>query len=175
MTSAKTRALLVDAWGAAYYIYPERGYYFLNLGGANCAEGCQLGGPPLMLVEEAPLSADTAQPPASPTPPLADNPNPDATPDPNTLPTPTPTFTPTPTLTPSPTSTPTLTNTPTPTPTPTNTPTPTPTLTPSPTPGPVPTSDIPPSRPWLLFGTLALALGGTAIAADRRKSPPSHS
>jgi len=172
-----TRALLVDVWGAAYYIYPERGYYFLDLAGANCAQGCQMGGAPLMLVEEAALSANTAPLPPSPTPPLVDGLDPDATTDPDALPTPTPTFTPAPTLTPSPTSTPTLTSTsaptPTSTPTPTGVPSPTPTitLTPSVTPVPIPTSDIPPSRPWLLFGVLALAIGGTAIAADRGKPP----
>jgi hypothetical protein len=171
-----TRALLVDTWGTAYHIYPERGYYFIDLPGANCAQGCQMGGAPMMLIEEAPLHADTAPPPASPTPPPVEGADAEATADPDALPTPTPTSTPTPTPIPSPT--PTITPTPTPTPTPTATPaptqTPTPTSTPSPTPIPVPMSDVPSRRPWILIGVLALALGGTAIAADRRdrRAPP---
>ncbi|MBU0702717.1 MAG: hypothetical protein KKC18_02495, partial [Chloroflexi bacterium] len=90
-----TSALLVDVWGSARYVYPERGYYFVDLAGADCSEGCQMGGPPLMLVEEAPVSADTVLAPSSPTPP--GTPDPDATPDPDGWPTPTLTFTPTPT------------------------------------------------------------------------------
>ena len=178
-----TRALLVDVWGRAYYVYPERGYYFIDLPGANCAQGCLIGGAPFMLVEEAPLSADTAPPPASPTPPpvgdtAVGDTGIEASPDPDALPTPTATFTPTPT--PTPTRTPTATRTPTPTPTPTPTatftptqtptptatltPTPTPTLTPSPTPIPA-KFNVVLGQPWLLVGILALALGGTAIAA----------
>ncbi len=164
-----TRALLVDVWGAAYNVYPERGYYYIDLPGANCAQGCLIGGAPLMLIEEAPLSADTAPLPSSPTPPPVENADSDVTPDADALPTPTPTFTPTPTSTPTSTPTPISTPTFTPTPTATSTPTstPTPTLIPSPTPIPVPMSDIPPRRPWLLISVLALAMGGTAIAADR--------
>jgi len=169
-----TRALLVDTWGTAYHVYPERGYYFIDLPGANCAQGCQMGGAPFMLIEEAPLHADTAPPPASPTPPPVEGADVEAVTDPDALPTPTPTSTPTPSPTPTPT--PTITPTPTPTPTPTVTPaptqTPTPTTTPSPTPIPVPMSDVPSRRPWLLIGVLALALGGTAIAADRRERRP---
>jgi len=177
-----TRALLVDVWGRAYYVYPERGYYFIDLPGANCAQGCLIGGAPFMLVEEAPLNADTAPPPASPTPPPVETTGIEASPDPDALPTSTATFTPTPTPTPTrtptatptptPTSTPTPTATPTATPTPTQTPTPTATLTPTPTPTltPSPTpilAKLAPvlGQPWLLAGILALALGGTAIAA----------
>jgi hypothetical protein len=177
-----TRALLVDVWGRAYYVYPERGYYFIDLPGANCAQGCLIGGAPFMLVEEAPLNADTAPPPASPTPPPVENTGIEASPDPDALPTSTATFTPTPTPTPTrtptatptptPTSTPTPTATPTATPTPTRTPTPTATLTPTPTPTltPSPTPILAKfgavlGQPWLLVGILALALGGTAIAA----------
>jgi hypothetical protein len=174
MVAARTtRALLVDAWGTAYYVYPERGYYYVDLPGANCAQGCLIGGAPYMLIEESAASADTAPVPASPTLPPVGNVDLEASPDPDALPTPTPTFTPTPTPTPSPTPTATPTPTPTPTPTstptatPTSTPTPTQTPTPSPTPIPVPVSDIPPGRPWFLIGMLALALSGTAVAADR--------
>ena len=172
-----TRALLVDVWGRAYYIYPERGYYFLDLPGANCAQGCLMGGAPLMLVEEAPVSTNTAPPLPSPTPPPVGETNPDVTPNPDALPTPTPTFTPTPTPTPTNTPIPTPTDTPTPTNTPTGTPTSTPTLTPTitltpaPTPIPLPTSDVPSGRPWLVVGVLAAALGGTAFVTNHRGSP----
>lgn len=156
-----TRGLLVDTQGAAYYVYPERGYYFINLPGATSG----MGGAPFMLVEEASVYASTAPTPA---------PSSQETPDPDSLPTPTPTFTPSPTTTPapSPTSTPTPTSTPIPKPThtPTSMPTPTPTRTPTPTPIPLPQSPFPPERSWLLIGVLALVLGGTAIAADRKKS-----
>ena len=196
MVAARTtRALVVDVWGSAYYIYPERGYYFLDLAGANCAQGCQMGGPPLMLVEEAPVSSNTAPTPASPTPPPAATAEPDVTPDSETSPTATSVFTPTPTLvptptptatplltatatttpsrTPTPTPTPTATATPSPTPTSTWTPTATPTVPPTPTatitPTPVPVFDMPPGSAWLLAGVLALAIGGTAVATRLRK------
>ena len=177
-----TRALLVDVWGKAYYIYPERGYYFIDLPGANCAQGCLIGGAPYMLVEEAPLNADTAPPPASPTsPPVTSaDADVDVVSDPDALPTPTSTFTPTPT--PTPTRTPTATPTSTPTPTPTETPTPTqtpthtptppptstPTLTPSPTPIPLLGLAASPGRAWVLAGVLALALAGIAVSIGHR-------
>ena len=158
------RALLVDPWGSSHYIYPDHGYYFVNLPGANCDQDCQLGGAPFMLVEDARIDTDTAPQAPSPTP-LLETPTP--------TPTNTPTSTPTPTPTPTPTSTPTATPTPTITPTPTSTPTPTntpmPTDTPTPTPIPVPTSDVPSIRPGLLIGVLVLAMGGTAVAADMGK------
>ena len=175
-----TRALLVNVWGSAHYVYPERGYYFLDLPGANCAQGCILGGAPFMLVEEAPASANTAPPPASPTPSPVETVEPDAVPEPEIAPTATPTPTPTPTPTRTPTATPTRTPTPTPTstitPTPaptiptTPTPIPTPTVTPSPTPAPFTALvNALPRQSWLLIGVLALALGGTAIAANHRR------
>jgi len=177
-----TRALLVDTWGSSHYVYPDHGYYFIDLPGANCAQEC-VGGAPFMLVEDAAPNASTAPLAPSPTPPVAEGAELETEPDPDALPTPTPTFTPTPTPTPTntptPTPTPTVTPTPPATPTPTNTPTPTitpsPTVTPTQTPIPVPTSDIPPTRPGLLIGILALALGGTAAAADignRRPAAP---
>jgi len=140
-----TRALLVDVWGGARYTHPERGYYYIDLPGANCNEGCTLGGLPFMLVEEAPPDASTAPTPAPPTPNTAGG----------AETTPVQTLSPTATLTPTPTRSPTS--------------TPKPTNTPSPTPVPLPSSDIPPGRPWLLVGMLALALGGTAITAGRRR------
>ena len=128
-----TRALVVDVWGSSRTIYPERGYYYVDVAGANCAEGCRMGGAPLMLVEQAAFSAETAPAPASPTPPpvvvegtTPISPTLGATPAPDALPTPTPSFTPTPTRTPLPTATRRPTRTPTPTPTATATSTPTP-------------------------------------------------
>jgi hypothetical protein len=179
-----TRALLVDVWGSARYIYPERGYYYVELPGADCSQGCLIGGAPYMVVEGAPASADTAPPPSSPTPPpITEEPLPEengergptATTDPNALPTPTPSFTPTPTptATSTPTATPTPTDTPTPTatptPTPTATPTSTPTATPTATPVPLPVSRIPPRRPWTVIGILALVMGGATFLADRKR------
>ncbi len=153
----RTRALLVDAYGTARTVYPERGYYYVNLPGANCPHGCQIGGEPFMLVEDAPAAADTA-----PTPrPVTTQP---ATPLPTTAPrTQAPQSTPpveagggtpsagseqptattailetvpiqTPTLTPGSTPTPTSTLRPSPTPSPTETPSPSPTTTPTVTP-----------------------------------------
>jgi hypothetical protein len=63
-----SRALRVDSTGAATYVYPERGYYFVDLPGATCSADCSIGGRPVMLVEDAPLDAATALPPSSPTP-----------------------------------------------------------------------------------------------------------
>jgi len=152
-----TRALLVEPDGRAYYQYPERGYYFIDLPGASCTmggDGCAIGGAPRLLIEEAGLNADTAPAPASPTP--GGEPD-ELTP----LPTETPVPTPEPTLTPRPSAT----LTPTPTPSPTMMPTPT--ATPTPTPVPLPRSDIPPTRPWMIMGLLALAMVATAMIADR--------
>ena len=174
-----TRALLVNVWGRAYTIYPDRGYYFVDLPGANCAQGCVIGGAPFMLIEDAPLNADTAPPPASPTPPPVANPDVEVSPDPDAFPTPTSTFTPTPTSTPTrtptatrtptPTNTPTATATPTQTATPTRTPTPTQTLIPSPTPVPAPTLAAVSIEAWALVGIVVLALGGGAIAVRGRR------
>jgi len=182
-----TRALVVNVWGSAHYIYPERGYYFVELAGANCTQGCLMGGPPLMLVEDAPLNADTAPLPASPTPPpvpdtgstiaptstarstasasVAEAAAPTSTSTPTRRPSSTPTRIPTPT--PTATLTPTPTCTPTPTPTSTSSPRPTATRTPMPTPTPIPVFEIAPGGGWLLAGLLALAIGGTAVAARR--------
>jgi len=59
----RTRALLVDVRGGARTVYPERGYYTIHLPGARCPDGCQIGGEPFMLVEEAPATANTAPTP----------------------------------------------------------------------------------------------------------------
>ncbi len=176
-----TSARVIDVWGSVRTVYPERGYYYLDLAGANCAEGCRMGGAPLMLVEDAPVSADTAPVASSPTPPAGAGTG-AATPDPNALPTRTPTFTPTPTATPTRTPTPTRTATPTrtpsatPSPTPSSTPTftpsqtatPLPTATPSPTPTAVPffALDLRSGGLWLVTGLLAVTVaGGAALSA----------
>jgi hypothetical protein len=163
-----TRATLVDVWGTSRDIYPDHGYYFVDLPGANCAAGCQVGGSPFMLIEEAGIEAQSAPMPPTPTPSGMITTPSESTPEFGALPTPTPTFTPTPTSTPTetptPTPTPTITLTPTNTPTPTATPTPT--LTPTATPVPVPVSQVPQERSWMLAGMLALALGGMAMAND---------
>ncbi|MGD2178726.1 MAG: hypothetical protein PVG71_12995, partial [Anaerolineae bacterium] len=125
-----TRALLVDVWGSVRPVYAERGYFFVDLPGANCSQGCWLGGAPYMLVEEAPASADTAptpQPPTSPppteTPTPTDEPGNGGTPTSSAVIEAAPTRTATPTTTPSatassmPSVTPSATVTPSPTPT----------------------------------------------------------
>jgi len=183
-----TNALLVDTWGAARYIYPERGYYFIDLPGADCTNGCQMGGAPFMVVEDAPANAETASPPASPTPAQAvekgtveaDLATEQA---PTNTSTPTPTSTPTATSTwiPSPTRVPSATASATTRPTTTPTPVPTATCTAAPEPAatlPPPPTSTPPffamsqrvrERPWPLAGGLALALlGGVIVVALRR-------
>jgi len=176
-----TKALLVNVWGSAKYIYPERGYYFIDLPGADCTNGCQMGGAPFMVVEDAPTSADTASPPASPTPPPAIQQvsveasqapvqMPSNTPTRTATPTATPTRTPKPTRTPTPTATPTATPTLTPSPTATSTPIPEPAATPTPTPPFFVASKTIQENPWPFVGVLALALGGGAIVVGRRKS-----
>jgi hypothetical protein len=177
-----TRALLVDVWGRAHYIYPERGYYFVDLPGARCPQGCLIGGAPYMLVEDAPASADTAPAPVAPTPTtgyISDDTTADvqalSPPEPSSTPTSsaTPTPSPTPTATPTPTSKPTSTSTPSPAATrkptaiPTPTPSYTPTSTPSPTSIPAATTTVPPQRPWFLIGVLTLTMAGTALAVER--------
>lgn len=169
-----TRALLVDVWGSTRTIYPERGYYFVELAGANCTQGCRIGGPPILLVENAPFDAGTFPPPASATPsvmqsaldtPMSDTstvarPTQPAT----TLPTPTRTPTSTPTRTPTPTSTRTPTNTPPPSRTATVTPVlaGSPSLIPAvPTPSPSTTTTSNTDN-WLLAGALAVVAGGAA-------------
>jgi hypothetical protein len=180
-----TRALLVDVWGSAHYVYPERGYYFVHLPGARCAQGCMIGGAPYMLIEEAPASANTAPALDSPTPTPAERTKTGATSDRSATPPPAPTLTQTATATqtPNPTPTPTSTSTPTPTSTPTSTPThtATPTRTPSstptstlpPTPIPVPMADVSPQRPLFLIGVLALAMAGGALAVGRGRQATS--
>ncbi|MBN1179051.1 MAG: hypothetical protein JXD18_07565 [Anaerolineae bacterium] len=165
-----TSALLVDMWGRARLVYPERGYYYLDVAGCAYEGTCLIGGAPLMLVEDASGNPDVAPIEPAPTMPDVDVPE---------LPTSTPalTYTPTPsaTPTPSPTSTPTATPTPTVTPTPSPTPTPlpptdTPTPTATPTPRPYSTPSTSRPSPWALplTGLLALGLGAIAWGTRRR-------
>jgi hypothetical protein len=181
-----TRALLVDIHGGARYVYPERGYYYVDLPPAHCSQGCQIGGAPYMLVEQAPASANTAPAPQPPTIAPTDQaaaPSPTASPftqdsSPIATATPPPTATPLPTdispsIAPTATATSSSTSSPPPTATATSSPTPTPSLTPSPdptpsrTPLPSPTPAAPTAagRPWVLTGALIVGLVGVAVAA----------
>ena len=91
------RALVVEAAGAANYVYPEQGYYYINLGGANCSPECLIGGPPVMIVEEelpptaTPTETSTPEPTDTPQPPT---PSPTVAPEPTATPTTVPTVTP---------------------------------------------------------------------------------
>lgn len=153
------RALLVDMWGHARVVYPNRGYYTLNLPGCDYEGSCLIGGAPLMLVEE---NNEASGPPPAPSPTL-----PAVEPPSLPSPTPAPTYTPTPTPTPTATPTPVPSPTPPPTPTPTPTPAPpTPTATPLPAFNPVlPTSLSPVPSLGLLVGGMVLM--GIAIVGQR--------
>ena len=186
------RALAVDVWGSARYIYPKDGNYVVQLGGADCSQGCVLGGPPIMLVEEAPSGSGAAPPPASPTRPPAGGA--DAASGPTSSPTvrptatatrtPTPSRIPTRTRYPTRTRTPTPSQTPTPTATATATPSPSPTLTarptntPAPSATPLPTLAPTPEAPsrgswpapvWVAVGGSAIVVGGIAVALGYRR------
>jgi len=167
----RTRALLDDVHGTARTVYPERGYYYVELPGAHCPQGCQIGGEPFMLVEEAPAAANTAPTPraaaAEPTPSPQLTASPTHTPASTPIPEPETsssvadagTTSSAPTLTAeaeaftvTPSSTLTLTSTatprPSPTPSPTRTPSPSPTSTPTVTPSTIPTATpVPPPSP----------------------------
>jgi hypothetical protein len=187
-----TQALLVDVWGSARYVYPERGYFYVDLPGAICDQGCAIGGSPMMLIEQAPVGAETAPTPRSPTP-TATPPPPTATAEPDTVPTPkvarptaVPCTTPSPTATPSVTLSaalsPTLragtieTRTPTASPTqrasstPAPSPYASPTDTPSPTSAPIAPDTEAWDRVWILIGVLVLSLGGVGIAVRGRRA-----
>lgn len=186
------RALLVDMRGSARTIYPQQGYYSVDLTPATCMRGCQIGGPPYMLVEQAPTGGDTLPRPtetpgappaevptatvgmASPSP----SPSPSATASPSRpAPTPSPTQR-RPRPTPVPSATPTATATAVPSPTPTLTatatapPAPSPTTHPSPTPTPQPPLTAAGAGPWILGGVLLLSLAGGAAALARARSRP---
>jgi len=172
-----TEALLVSPIGDTRTIRPSDGGYMLNLGGARCTPDCDIGGPPVFLVEkidDAIAVADvptvdpatmitrvaTAMPTVSPR-------NATATAEAMWNPSPTTTLTPTP----SPTAT--ATATPSPTASPTSTPMPTDTPAPNPTDRPLP----PPTRTdnsspigWLFLGAgLILAAVLATVSVQRRQ------
>lgn len=162
-------ALLVGHAGHTRPLTPVDGSYTLTLEGARCYVECDIGGPPVYLVEKGatavqvaglpPVSAPLSVATITPTPLIS------------ATPTPTDTPSPTPTLTPSVTPTPTQ----TPTPTATHTPTPTPTYTPTATPGATPETAVIANTPapspnlsgWLLGA--AGILGALLLLAARRR------
>jgi len=156
-----TQALRVNMWGQARIVYPERGYYTLNLSGCDYEGPCLIGGAPVMLVETVGAEAGGLRPVPSPTLPSVETaPLPPS-------PTPAPTHTPTPSPTPSRTTTPTLSPTPTPTPIPSPTPTPSPTpIRPA---NPVPHLPAPPPRLLAPLGLLLGGLGAIGAATGRRR------
>jgi hypothetical protein len=162
LAARTTSALLVDMYGRARRVYPERGYYTLDLPGCPYEGSCLIGGAPLLLVEDAPGETSAPPPPAPTSPPVEVSVLP--------TPTPAPTYTPTPTA--APTGTPTPTPSPTPVPavlsSPTATPFPLPTLTPTPlNPGP-PLLTAGSSGALPLAGALVLLLLLVGLAARRR-------
>jgi hypothetical protein len=158
-----TRALLADSSGGAHIVYPERGYYLLELSGCLDDTGCAIGGAPLMLVEQN-IGGSNAPPlPPSPTAPVVFMPN-------LPSPTPAPTYTPTPAATPTPLPTP----TPSPTLPPTSTPTPSPTHTPTPRYGPPSTSPTTSRLAGPLSGILIATMLTAGLAFLRRQEPDTH-
>jgi hypothetical protein len=147
LAAVATQATVVEQTGESRTVTTnaQDGHYILTLEPATAWDphsgGYMIGGPPLVIVEDGPVSArgaqrtPTASPTATPTdtPSVTDTPTPTGTPTATHTPTPTatPTDTPMPTATPS--ATPTATDTPTPTVTPTATPSPTATVVPTPT------------------------------------------
>ena len=182
-----SRAFAVDVWGSGRTIYPQDGRYIVELGGADCSQGCVLGGPPVMLVEEAASGSGAEPPAASPTrPPVGDvggdeesgeavtstlttTPRPTRVRFPTWTPRPSPTRTRRPTVTPTPSATPT--STPTETPIPTEPPTPAPSRTPPPAPvaTPVVLVDEGDWRPLGVGLAIVAAAGGSVVLLARRR------
>ena len=121
-------AIIIDHLGREQPLDADEGYYRIELDGARCRDACDIGGPPIFLVEQGVTLADGQQPQLSsrlgyatltPTPlqTLTFTPWPTATETPSPTPaatqTPLPSPTPSPTLTPSPTATATATTSPT--------------------------------------------------------------
>lgn len=178
-----TRALMVDVRGAARTIYPERGYYYVDLPGADCTGGCQIGGAPYLLVEDAAAGARTAPTPRPPTAAPTEEPKPTASPDHEPTPVPeepssvTPSSTPTttpwplPSNTPTPSPTPSTTATPVPTATRTPTGTPTSTATPTATPTPTATSTQTATRPPTLSPSASPTAAPSATSTPVSRAP----
>ncbi len=165
-------AVLVDYLGNEQPLALEEGRYKIELDGARCRGACDIGGPPIFLVEEG-VTLDGNLPQFSSRLGYAT-----LTP----MPDPTLTFTPWPILTATPTATATATHTPLPTatPSPTMTATPTATATDAPEPTAVvvpPTTTSPlaaatqdgPTTWWFWGAALILFLGGTAFIWFRRR------
>lgn len=181
LAAITAQATLVEQTGEARTISATNGYYTLTLAPATCWDphqgGHMIGGPPLVIVEQGPVSARGSQrnPTATPTdtPSATDTPTRTSTPTATNTPTPTPTPTDTPTPTVTPTATPTATPTDTPTPTVTLTPTPTPTATSIPTPTLLPpgTDALHPTGDafWAALG-IGIALTGLRLGLRQRRS-----
>jgi hypothetical protein len=170
-------ALLVSVVGDIREIRAISDFYEVELGGARCAPACDIGGPPVFLVEQVSREFNVSDLPAidpttviagtATTVPTVSPEDATATADAMLFPSPTPTHTSTPT----PTATATATPTPTPIP-PTATPVPTETPTPEPTPMEVlaPADSGLPAG-WLFIGAgavLAVVLGVVALRKQGR-------
>jgi len=171
-------ALLVSATGEEAPLRAANGFYQVRLGGARCTPECDIGGPPVFIVEMGLATRLAAVPSVHPA---------------ATLTTLTPTATPnarltrialsaTPTNTPTETATASLTPTPTNTPTPTATPTNTPTATATASPSPIPTATAIPTTPapttaagassvssWLFLGAAVVLAGMLGLVYARRR------
>jgi hypothetical protein len=168
------QATLVEQTGEARTITASNGVYTLRLEPASAWDphqgGHMIGGPPLVIIEDGPVSARGVwhTPTATPTVTPTDTPTPTPTHTPTPSPTPTHTPSPTATSTSTPTATPTVTPTPTHTPTSTATPTattiPTPTLLPPGTDALHPTSD----ALWVALG-IGVILTGLRLGLRLRR------
>jgi hypothetical protein len=176
------RGELIDYTGRSDWIDADDGFYEIKLEGARCENACDIGGPPLFLVEHN-VAAENGGLEIQATPIRATL---TATPEVS------PTFTPWPTNTPTPTETPTATPTSTATPTATATNTPEPTQTATPMPEPVvpamteglPTavvtaadSDSMPPNPagqlnsyWIFAAAAVVAIALVMLLLQKRKS-----
>lgn len=168
---------LIDQEGNVATVDGTSGYYALTLPGARCVDevdGCFIGGPTYLLVEEARAGAAGTPQPDEPTPMVGTPATVSATAAAAATLAPTPTLTATLTMTPTDTPSPTASPTPRPsaTATPSRTPTVTPSVTPSATPAPSfsPTPEPTPTRPagetaMLVVAGLASLVGLIAAAA----------
>lgn len=166
---------LVSVDGEGRSIRATDGFFTIKLGGARCSPACDVGGPPVFLVEAAPddfkivdivpVDAETAILGTATAVPTLSAEDATATVEAILYPSPTPTNTPTPTLTP--TTTPTATPTPTVTPLPPASPTPKPTET-----LPVDTvagaGDLPLS--WLFIGLGVMIAAVMVVVGIRQRS-----
>ena len=181
-------ALLVSATGEEQTLRAVNGFYRVRLGGARCAPACDIGGPPVLVVEsvgeEAAMAVPTidaaavvlATATATMTPnatatTLALSATPTTTPTTTPTPSATPTASPTPSITPSPPAT----DTPQPTATaapPTHTPPATEVvaLAPTATADSTVAAATPPIASWLFIGAAVVLAGVLGMAVYRRRS-----